>query len=181
MQQYSSWIQISTHARAPWFTKERNQKVGNSIPGQYVTQTWDAWCLSTMEGKLQAFLHPSWWEFYSQSTAGFLDSSEISGGFNSSTTLVSWDKWISTHPGMPFVASNQAFTSNKTFVSWTLINSDNKLAVSGSWNPGTSVLTWEGAVLTWHWWVLTDSAAFKHSRLNKYATVSATRWLSVNK
>ena len=44
----SSWIQINTHTRVQWLTKERNQKVGNSIPGQYVTQTWDAWCLSPL-------------------------------------------------------------------------------------------------------------------------------------
>ena len=49
-----------------------------------------------------------------------------------------------------FVTSNQTLASNKTFISWMLINSDKRLAVSGSWNPGTNVLIQEGAVLTWH-------------------------------
>ena len=31
-----------------------------------------------------------------------------------------------------YVASNQTFTSNKTFISWMLINSDKRLAVGGS-------------------------------------------------
>ena len=43
-----------------------------------------------------------------------------------------------------YVASNQTFA----FISWTLINSDKRSAVSGSWNPGTSTLIQEGAVLT---------------------------------
>ena len=37
-----------------------------------------------------------------------------------------------------------------TFISWTLINSNKRSAVGGSWNPGTSVLIREGAVSTWH-------------------------------
>ena len=35
----SSGIQINTHTRVQWLIKKRDQKVGNSIPGQYVTQT----------------------------------------------------------------------------------------------------------------------------------------------
>ena len=49
-----------------------------------------------------------------------------------------------------YVTSDQTFTSNKTFILWMLINSDKRLAVGGSWNPGTSVLNREGAVSTWH-------------------------------
>ena len=49
-----------------------------------------------------------------------------------------------------YVASNQTFASNKTFILWTLINSDKRSAVSGSWNPGTNTLNREGAVSTWH-------------------------------
>ena len=51
---------------------------------------------------------------------------------------------------MPFVSSNETFALNKTFISWMLINSDKRSAVGGPWNPGTSALTQEGAVLTWH-------------------------------
>ena len=87
-------------------------------------------------------------------------------------TLVSWDKCISAHPGTPFVTLNQTFASNKAFILWTLINSDKRLAVGGSWNPGTSVLIPEGAVLTWHWQVLMDSATFKHCGLDKYIKAS---------
>ena len=49
-----------------------------------------------------------------------------------------------------YVASNLTFASNKTFISWTLIDSDNRSAVSGSWNPGTSMFIREGVVSTWH-------------------------------
>ena len=48
------------------------------------------------------------------------------------------------------VASNQTFASNKTFIAWTLINSDKRSAVSGSWNPGTSAFIQEGVVSTWY-------------------------------
>ena len=47
-----------------------------------------------------------------------------------------------------YVASNQTFASNKTFISWMLNNSDKSSAVSGSWNPGTCALIPEGAVST---------------------------------
>ena len=47
-------------------------------------------------------------------------------------------------PRVPFVALNQTFALNKTFISWMLINSDNRSAVGGSWNPGTSALIREG-------------------------------------
>ena len=49
-----------------------------------------------------------------------------------------------------YVASNQTLASNKIFISWMLINSDKRSAVNGSWNPGTSMLIQEGAVLMWH-------------------------------
>ena len=49
-----------------------------------------------------------------------------------------------------YVTSNQTFASNKTFILWMLIISDKRLAVSGSWNPGTSTFIQEGVVLTWH-------------------------------
>ena len=38
------------------------------------------------------------------------------------------------------VTLNQTFASNKTFISWTLINSNKRSAVCGSWNPSTSML-----------------------------------------
>ena len=51
---------------------------------------------------------------------------------------------------VPYVASNQTFMLNKTFISWTLIDSDKWSAVNGPWNPGTSASIQEGAVSTKH-------------------------------
>ena len=46
----------------------------------------------------------------------------FSGGVGCSTTLWWFEtSCISAHPGTPFVASNQTFTLNKTFISWMLI------------------------------------------------------------
>ena len=39
-----------------------------------------------------------------------------------------------------YVASNQTVASNKTFISWTLINSNKWSVVGNSWNPGTCAL-----------------------------------------
>ena len=63
--------------------------------------------------------------------------------FMSTLTLNCVLNWI-------YVTSNQTFASNKTFISWMLINSDKRSAVGCSWNPGTSMLIQEGAVSTWH-------------------------------
>ena len=86
-----------------------------------------------------------------KSTAGFLDSSKCLRRCQLfHNILMNRDKQISTYPGMPFVTLNQTFTSNKTFISWMLINSDKRSAVGCSWNPGTSALNREGAISTWH-------------------------------
>ena len=134
-----------------WLTKERNQKVIRSLvnnlpkPGMlgasphHGRQTPK--CPSTLLDRNST----------QKSRAGFLDSSKnLRRHQLLHNTLMSRDKQISTHPGMPFVTSNRTFTLNKTFILWILINSDKRLAVSGSWNPGTSALNREGVVSTWH-------------------------------
>ena len=94
-QQYSSWIQLNTHLHeCNGSQKKNNQKVGNLIPSQCYP-AWDAWCLSPLwKAVYRALLHPSWRDFDSQLTMGFLDSGKhLRKCQLLHNTLMSRDRW----------------------------------------------------------------------------------------
>ena len=80
--------------------KERNQKMGNSIPGQYIIQILGCSVpLPTVEGKLLAFLCPFSMGFQLQILADFLDSYEhLRGHYLLHNTLVSQDELFQGPP-----------------------------------------------------------------------------------